>query len=89
MQNTERKRCLCVYTWRHRASGKKLRFLLFAVFWLKILPQLNIKTVHNFKTKSSGIIFTPWDMFDINCAVYTILVSEVACAEQCARLVFL
>jgi len=28
---------------------KKLAFLLFVVFWLKILPQLNIKALHNLK----------------------------------------
>jgi len=27
--------------------GKKLAFLLFAGFWLKILPQLNIKAPNN------------------------------------------
>jgi len=43
---------------------KKLAFfLLFASFWLKILPQLNIKAVHKLKTKSLGIILTQWVMF--------------------------
>jgi len=29
--------------------------ILFAGFWIKILPQLNIKAVHNLITKSLGI----------------------------------
>jgi len=34
----------------------KLHFLVFAHFGLKILPQSNIKALHNLKTKRSGII---------------------------------
>jgi len=37
--------------------------MLFAGFGLKIFPQINIKAVHNLKTKSLGIIFTPRAMF--------------------------
>jgi len=28
------------------------------------LPQLNIKALHSLKTKSFGIILTPWAMFE-------------------------
>jgi len=48
----------------HLASGKEIGiFLLFAGFGLKILPQLNIKAVHNLKIKSMGIILTPSAIF--------------------------
>jgi len=48
------------------AVEKKLVYLLFAGFWLKILPQLNLKAVHNLKTKSLGIILTPSWAFSAN-----------------------
>jgi len=54
------------------------RFLLFAGFGLEILPQLNIKAVHNLKIKSSGIILAPWAMFVPIFAYLLFLVSEVA-----------
>jgi len=37
---------------------KKLAFYCLP-FWAEVLPQLNKKAVHYFKTKSSGIILTP------------------------------
>jgi len=42
------------------ASAKEVLFLLFAGFWLNVLPQLNTEAAHNVKTKSLGIIPTPW-----------------------------
>jgi len=51
---------VCAYTWRHRASGKEIDvFLLFIGFRLIFWPQLNIKALHNLKTKSLGINLTP------------------------------
>jgi len=52
----------------------------------KIWPQLNIEVVYNLKTKSSGIILTPWAMFVPILAFLLFLVFEVACGEECARL---
>jgi len=45
-------------TWRPVRVERKLSFLLFAVFWLEILPQLNIKAVHNLKTKTGHLLFS-------------------------------
>jgi len=56
-------------------------FLLFAGFWLKISPQLNLTAVHNLKISSSGIIFTPWAMFVPISTFLLFLVSEVVCGE--------
>jgi len=53
-----------------RVEKKLMFFLLFALFWLEILSQLNIKALHNLKTKSSGIIRTPWAMFVPVSAIY-------------------
>jgi len=53
-------------------------FLLSAGFWLKILPQLNIKAVQNLKTESLGIILTLWAMFVSISAILLFVVSEVA-----------
>jgi len=52
-------------------------FLLFAGYWLKLLPRLNIKAVHSLKTKSSGVILTPWAMFVPISAFLLFSVSEV------------
>jgi len=60
---------------------KKWHFLFFVGFGLTILPQLNIKAVHNLKTKSLGVILTPWAMFVPVSAFLQCLVSEVACAH--------
>jgi len=48
---------LCVYVVLPYECKRNWHFLLFAGFWLKILPQLYIKAVHNLE-KSSGIIHT-------------------------------
>jgi len=65
---------------------KKLAyFLLFAGFWLEILPQLNIKAVHNLKTKGLGIILSPWAIFEPISTSVLFLVSEVECRDQCAH----
>jgi len=69
---------VCAYMWCHHMSGKEIGiFLLFASFGLKILLQLNIKAVHNLKTKSLGIILTPWAMFVPISTFLLFLVSEV------------
>jgi len=60
---------------------KKLAFLVFAAFGLKILRHLNIKAVHNTKTKRLGIILTPWAMGVPISAFLLFLVSEVVCGE--------
>jgi len=64
---------------------KKMAFLLFVSFWLKILQQLNIKVVHNLITKSSGIILTPCDMFMPFYTFLLFLVSEVSQGEKFAH----
>jgi len=48
--------------WRYHASGENWCFLMFASNG-QTLPQLNIKAVHNLKTKSLGIILTPRAVF--------------------------
>jgi len=68
---------VCACTWRHHASGKEIGiFLLFTGFWLKILPHLNITAIHNLKTRSLGIILTPWAMFVPISAFLLFLVSD-------------
>jgi len=59
---------------------RNLHFLLFVGFGLKILSQLNIKAVHNLKTKSLGIVLTLWAMLPVS-AFLLFLVSEVASGE--------
>jgi len=46
---------VCANTWRHHEMEKKLVFLVLA-FWLKILPHLNTKAVHNLETQGLSII---------------------------------
>jgi len=53
-------------------------------FLAEILPHLNIKAVHNLKTKSLGIILTPWAMFVPIFAFLLFLVSKVVYREECA-----
>jgi len=60
---------VCAYTWHNHVSGKEIGFLLFAGFWQKFLPQLNIKAVHNFKKKSLGIILIAGVMLVEICTV--------------------
>jgi len=46
---------------------------------------IKFKAVHNVKTKSSGIILTPWAMFAPISAFLPTLFSEVVCGEECAH----
>jgi len=59
--------------WRYHASVEDKRFYR--------LPLLNVKVVHNSKTKSAVIILTPWTMFLPISAFLSFLVSEVARGE--------
>jgi len=67
--------------WHHRASGEEIGTFTVCLLWVKILPQLNIKAVHNLKTKSSGIMLTPWVIFVPISAFLLFVVSEVVCEE--------
>jgi len=55
---------------------------VLAYFW----HFLCTKALHNFKTKSLGIILTTWAIFVPISAFVLFLVSEVACGEECAIL---
>jgi len=66
---------------------KKVAFFTVWRFWDNFWPLLNIKAVHNLKTKSSSIIFTGWAMFVPISAFLLFLVSELPCGE-CARFYF-
>jgi len=66
-----------VYTWCHHDSGKEIG-IFFIVCWILAENfETNIKAVHNLKTKSLGIILTPWAMFALISAFLLFLVSEV------------
>jgi len=77
--------CLCIYVVPPCEWKRNGLFLRFISFGLKILPQLNIKAVHNFKTKCSGIVLTH-GLCVLLCrpifAFLLLLVSEVACGKE-------
>jgi len=63
-------------------SGKEIGGVCCLLVWgLKFLPQLNIKAVHNLKTKSLGIILIPWAVFVPIAAFLLFLAYDVACGE--------
>jgi len=53
----------------------------FLAFWAVLVFFCVYKTVHNFKTKGSDIILTPWAMFMLISTFLLFLVSEVARGE--------
>jgi len=69
------------YRWRHCVTGKKMAVFTVCRFKLEMLPQLNIKAVHNLKAKSLGTILTLWAMFVPISAFLLFLVSDVVCEE--------
>jgi len=67
---------------------KKLALFIVCQFLANFFPQLNIKTVHNLRTKSSGIILTPWAMFVPISAFLLFLVSEIERRRMCLFLAY-